>query len=224
MSVMTESQSIIDLSTPLYDGIRGLTTEPDTSIEVEGYNTTMLHLYSHTDTHMDAPKHFVAGGGAIDQVNLQACVGTARVIDVTAVEANGVICIADLGAAAARIGAGSRVLLRTDWHRHVDADDFRSHMPRVSLQLAQWLLQRQVALLGMEQPSVASVRPENRQELTDVHRALLQGGVVIVEGLYNLDQLKQEQVQFVALPLRLRDCDGSPVRAIAIEKSSGGVS
>ena len=82
----------------------------------------------------------------------------------------------------------------------------------------------QVALLGMEQPSVASVRPENRQELTDVHRALLQGGVVIVEGLCNLDQLKQEQVQFVALPLRLRDCDGSPVRAIAIEKSSGGVS
>ena len=214
---MTESQRIIDLSTPLYDGIRGLTTEPDTSIEVEGYNTMMLHLYSHTGTHMDAPKHFVAGGGAIDQVNLQACVGTARVIDVTAVEANGVICIADLGAAAARIGAGSRVLLRTDWHRHVDADDFRSHMLRVSLQ-------RQVALLGMEQPSVASVRPENRQELTDVHRALLQGGVVIVEGLCNLDQLKQEQVQFVALPLRLRDCDGSPVRAIAIEKSSGGVS
>ena len=217
MSVMTESQRIIDLSTPLYDGIRGLTTEPDTSIEVEGYNTMMLHLYSHTGTHMDAPKHFVAGGGAIDQVNLQACVGTARVIDVTAVEANGVICIADLGAAAARIGAGSRVLLRTDWHRHVDADDFRSHMLRVSLQ-------RQVALLGMEQPSVASVRPENRQELTDVHRALLQGGVVIVEGLCNLDQLKQEQVQFVALPLRFRDCDGSPVRAIAIEKSSGGVS
>ena len=102
----------------------------------------MLHLYSHTGTHMDAPKHFVAGGGAIDQVNLQACVGTARVIDVTAVEANGVICIADLGAAAARIGAGSRVLLRTDWHRHVDADDFRSHMLRVSLQLAQWLLQQ----------------------------------------------------------------------------------
>ncbi len=49
---------IVDLSTPLYDGIRGLETEPKTTIDTEGYNTTTLHLYSHTGTHMDAPRHF----------------------------------------------------------------------------------------------------------------------------------------------------------------------
>ena len=46
------------------------------------------------------------------------------------------------------------------------------------------------------------------------------GGVAIVEGLTNLDQLQQPVVEFIALPLRIADGDGSPVRAIAIEESS----
>ena len=85
------TRRIIDLSTPLYDGIRGLTTEPCTSIEADGYNTTTLHLYTHTGTHMDAPKHFVPGGGAIDGIALNACVGPAQVIDVTSVQPDGMI-------------------------------------------------------------------------------------------------------------------------------------
>ena len=125
--------------------------------------------------------------------------------------------VADLGAAADRISAGSRVLLRTDWCLHVDAEDFRTQMPRISLELANWLVQRQAALLGVEQPSVASVRPGDEQELRDVHQALLKGGVVIVEGLCNLHQLTHDRIHFVALPLPIRDGDGSPVRAIAIE-------
>jgi kynurenine formamidase len=65
---------------------------------------------------------------------------------------------------------------------------------------------------------VASVRPGHEQELRDVHRALLEGGIVIVEGLCNLHELHQDRVHVVALPLRVRGCDGSPVRAIAIEE------
>jgi kynurenine formamidase len=209
---------IVDLSTPLYDGIRGLETEPKTTIDTEGYNTTTLHLYSHTGTHMDAPRHFVAGGDAIDEVDLRACVGSADVIDLTATEPNGVIGVEDLAHHESRIGAGARLLLRTDWCLHVKADDFRTHMPRISLELARWLVERQVALLGVETPSVASVRPGHEQELRDVHRALLEGGIVIVEGLCNLHELHQDRVHFVALPLRVRGCDGSPVRAIAIEE------
>jgi kynurenine formamidase len=212
---------IIDLSTPLYDGVRGMTTEPETSIEVQGYTTSMLHLYSHAGTHMDAPKHFVEGGGTIDNVDLQACVGPAQVFDLTPIEPHGKITVEDLGSAVDRIDAGSRVLLRTDWCLHVAEQDFRTHMPRISQSLAEWLVERQVALLGVEQPSVASVRPGDEEELRQVHRTLLLGGVVIVEGLCNLFALRQTQVDFVALPLRLQQGDGSPVRAIAIETDEG---
>ncbi len=57
----------------------------------------------------------------------------------------------------------------------------------------------------------------SKEELTVVHQALLGAEIVIVEGLANLDALRQKEVTFIALPLKLEGGDGSPVRAIAIE-------
>jgi len=88
-------------------------------------------------------------------------------------------------------------------------------LPRISLELAQWLVERQVGLLGVEPPSVADVN--NIRELTDVHQTLFHGHVVIVEGLANLDQLTEPVVDFIALPLKVIGGDGTPVRAIARE-------
>jgi kynurenine formamidase len=212
------SQRIIDLTLPLYHGMRGVSTEPHTRYQTDGYNTTMLHLYSHAGTHMDAPLHFIEDGGTIDTIPLARCIGPALVVDVTHVEPNGLIEVEDLAAHAGRIGKGIRLLLRTDWSHHAEQDDYRSHMPRISADLARWLVEKQIILVGVEQPSVASVRPENRAELTEVHQILLSAEIIIVEGLANLDQLSQEVVHFIALPLKVRGCDGSPVRAVAIEE------
>jgi kynurenine formamidase len=214
------SPRIVDLSLALHDGMRGVTTEPQTRYDVDGYNTTMLHLYSHAGTHMDAPLHFLPGGGTIDHIALDRCIGPALVVDLTYIEPNGLIEVEDLAAHAGQIGPGARLLLRTDWSLHADQDDYRTHMPRVSANLARWLVQKQIGLLGVEQPSVASVRPENKAELTEVHQILLSAGIVIVEGLANLHELTGEIVQFIALPLKVRGCDGSPVRAVAIDSSS----
>ncbi|MEZ4830822.1 MAG: cyclase family protein [Caldilineaceae bacterium] len=213
------SRRIIDLSLTLYPGMRGVDSDPASRIETEGYNTTTLHLYSHAGTHMDAPLHFVPGGGTIDHVLLDKCIGPALVVDVTHIGPNGLIEIADLGDVATRIGEGTRLLLRTDWSAHAEMDDYRSHMPRISADLAHWLVDRRIALVGVEQPSVASLRPENRAELTEVHQILLRAETVIVEGLTNLNLLTQDIVHFIALPLKVRDCDGSPVRAVAIEEA-----
>ena len=76
---------------------------------------------------------------------------------------------------------------------------------------------RKVALVGVEPPSVADVN--SVEELTVVHRILLGGNVVIVEGLAHLDQLRREVVEFIALPLKIVGGDGCPVRAIAIENA-----
>jgi kynurenine formamidase len=109
---------------------------------------------------------------------------------------------------------GERVLLRTDWYHRYPSPQYRDELPRISLELARWIVEQQVRLLGVEPPSVADVN--NRTELTDVHQTLFRGGVVIVEGLANLDQVQSSRCEFVALPLRIADGDGCPVRAIAI--------
>ncbi|NJN84591.1 MAG: cyclase family protein [Caldilineaceae bacterium] len=209
---------MVDVSLLLVNGMRGVGFEPATTISNEGYNTTNLRLYSHAATHMDAPLHFIDGGATIDQIELERCIGEALIIDLSHVAPNALITPEDLGSHGAEIGQGTRLLLRTDWSMHVHLPDYRSHMPRVSARLATWLVEKKIGLLGLETPSVASLRPENKAELTEVHQILLRGGVVIVEGLTNLRDVRQSRVEFIVLPLRIDGCDGSPVRAIVVEE------
>jgi arylformamidase len=212
------TRRFVDLTLTVRSGMRGVAIEPHTRIHPDGYNTTNLHLYSHSGTHMDAPLHFLDGGSTIDRWPLAQLVGPAHLIDLSAVEPHGLHTVDDLLPHAARVTPGCRLLLRTDWSLHADLPDYRPDMPRISTELARWLVDRQVALVGVETPSVASLRPENKAELTEVHRTLLGGNIVIVESLTNLRELRRETVEFIALPLKIDGGDGSPVRAIAIEE------
>jgi len=193
--------------------MRGVEIFSNTQIANQGYNTTNLHLYSHAGTHMDAPLHFLEDGATIDQWPLQKCIGPAIVIDLSFKAPDTLISVADLGDAAAQIGRGSRVLLRTDWDEHAELADYRTHFPRISRELAQWLVDQGVWLVGVQTPSVASLN--DRDELRDVHQILLRGEIVIVECLMNLAQLPSA-VTFIALPLKVAGGDGSPVRAVAL--------
>ena len=104
-------------------------------------------------------------------------------------------------------------MLRTDWDLHAELPDYRTSFPRISVELAEWLVAQGVWLVGLEMPSVASL--QDKEELTVVHQTLLRGEVVIVECLANLRMLP-EVVTFIALPLKIENGDGSPIRAIAL--------
>ena len=71
-------------------------------------------------------------------------------------------------------------------------------------------------MLGVEPPSVADVN--NLEEVTEIHRILLDGDVIIIEGLTNLRQIRRDQVVLIALPLKVEGGDGAPARVIALEE------
>jgi kynurenine formamidase len=212
---------IVDLSLPIDNHLRGVQITPFSTISGKGWNTTTLSLYSHCGTHMDAPKHFLEDENAatIDQQALEVCCGLAKVVDLTPIEPRAWITVERFQESLIRsrlsIEPNDRLLLRTDWSARFGTPEYRDELPRISLELAHWLVSQQVALIGVEPPSVADVN--HKRELTDVHQTLFRGGVVIVEGLVNLHLLQQTIVEFIALPLRIVAGDGSPVRAIAIE-------
>lgn len=212
------TKRFVDLTLTVRHGMRGVAIEPHTRIDPDGYNTTNLHLYSHSGTHMDAPLHFLDGGSTIDRWPLEQLVGPAQVIDLSSVAPHGLHTVADLLPHADKVTPGCRLLLRTDWSLHAELPDYRPDMPRISAELARWLVERGVGLVGVETPSVASLRPENKAELTEVHQILLGGRIVIVESLTALRELRREIVEFIALPLKIDGGDGSPVRAIAVEE------
>jgi kynurenine formamidase len=185
------------------------------TIAKEGWNATTLQFYSHCGTHMDAPCHFVSGASTIDQQDLSVVVGDAIVINLAPASPKQLFRIEDFTSVADQLHPGCRLLLRTDWHKRYGTVEYRNELPRISIELAHWLVEQRVGLIGVEPPSVADVN--NIEEVTNVHQTLFRGNVVIVEGLMNLDQLTQPIVKFVALPLKVVGGDGTPVRAIAME-------
>jgi kynurenine formamidase len=195
--------------------MQGVEYEDQSTFASKGWHTRLLHLHSHAGTHLDAPSHFLENGLSLEGVALEKCIGLAWVIDLTFLQPRELITVEHLTPYAERVTRGARLLLKTGWSSHADMPDYRTHFPRVSLSLAQWFAQRGIFLLGVETPAVASM--DHREELISVHQALLRAEIVIVEGLTNLDALSTDQVTFIALPLKLKDGDGSPVRAVAIE-------
>ena len=49
------------------------------------------------------------------------------------------------------------------------------------------------------------------------HHLMFENSLVIVENLCNLTEIAGRRVFFAALPLKYKDADGAPVRAVGIE-------
>ena len=194
------SGRIIDLTLTLRPGMRGVAFEPKFNFKEHGWNAQTLHLYSHCGTHMDAPIHSEAGDQTIDEVPLAQCMGPAWLVKLDGIAPKALITVADLGDIATRFAPGDSLLLRTGWSAFVDQAKWRDELPRISLELARWCVEKRVKLLGVEPPSVADVN--NLPEVIQIHQTLLGGGVLIVEGLTNLEAITQEKVFFAALPLK----------------------
>ncbi|TWU40723.1 cyclase family protein [Novipirellula artificiosorum] len=207
---------IIDLSLPIDSDMPGVRLSPAKRIATDGWNATTMELYSHCGTHMDAPCHFLPEGRHIDAQDLSVALGPARVVNLTPTQPKQLLQVEDFAAVDDEVTPGCRLLLRTDWSKRYGSPEYRNDLPRISKSLADWLVQRQVALLGVEPPSVADVN--NMDEVTEIHQILFRGNVLIVEGLTNLDQISQDIVDFIALPLKVVGGDGTPVRAVAIEQ------
>lgn len=207
---------IIDLTQTLKAGVRGYSAEPARSVGKDGWNALTLHVYSHAGTHVDAQPHFDAGTLGIDKVPVDKFVADCWVIDISGIQSKSLILLSHLGEIAEKIRPGDGLLLKSGWAQYLNQPEiYRDGLPRLSEELVKWCISSGVKLIGVEPPSVADVN--NIEELTHIHKLLLKAGITIVEGLVNLEQITQEKVQFMALPLKIENGDGAPCRAIAIE-------
>lgn len=165
---------------------------------------------------MDAPVHFGVGEQTIDAIPVESLIGPAWVVDVRPVGPRALIEPEHIGAVAGKLSPGDGLLICTGWSDYYGRTRFRDELPRVSPNLARWCVHNKVRMLGVEPPSVADVN--NMKELTETHRILFEGGVIVVEGLANLAALSKPKVTFIALPLKVAGGDGAPARAVAIEE------
>lgn len=207
---------IVDLTMSYTNQIKGFSKTVSKTITDDGWNASTLAFYSHCGTHMDAPIHFNVSNQTIDKIPVSDFVGRAWVTDVRHIGAKGLISINDISHAIQKdFVSGDSLILWTGWSKHAGTQKYRDELPRISEALAHWCVDKGMKMIAVEPPSVADVN--NLVEVTKIHQILLKG-VVIIEGLTNIEQLKSNCVELVALPLKIEGGDGSPARVIAIEK------
>ena len=208
--------TIVDLTLTYTNDFNGFSKEPARIIEKDGWNASTLTFYSHCGTHMDAPIHFNVSQQTIDKIPVSDFVGKAWIIDVREVGSKGLIHSGHISEAIKKkFKSGDSLIFWTGWSQFVNTTKYRDELPRISEELAEWCLDKKVKMIGVEPPSVADVN--NLAEVTKIHQILLKG-VVIIEGLTNLEKLQSKCVELIALPLKIGAGDGSPARVIAIER------
>ena len=168
-------------------------------------NVTRMDFAVHYGTHLDAPLHFIPGGGDVASLDLQTLMGpchVARVADT----------VDAIGPEAFAIPSGcTRLLVRTrnstlwDNPAHAFRRDFVAFTPEG----AQWLVACGIRLVGIDYLSVQ--RFHDAEPTT--HRILLGAGVIAVEGL-DLRGIAPGAYQLACLPLKLIGADGSPCRVV----------
>ena len=195
---------------PTYPGDPAVSIVPMKQIaKGDAANVSQLSFGNHSGTHLDPPIHFIPGGKTVDQLDLNTLYGPARVVDMTHVERE--ITANDLEHA--RISGGvKRVLFKTRNSTLWDQNEFQQDYIGIGWDAAAWIVQRGIQLVGIDYLSVETFGASEPR----THRTLLGAGVIAVEGL-NLGAIAPGDYTLVCLPIKIKDGDGAPVRAILIE-------
>ena len=166
-------------------------------------NSSALNMSVHSGTHIDAPFHFVANGNTIDQLPVERFIGPALVY---AVEAERYITKEHV--AGIRLDGATRVLFKTRNSALLHKQEYDPDFVAFSVEAAQSLVELGVELVGLDYLSVA-----HADEQVPVHRAFLDHGVVLLEGI-DLSEVAPGRYELMCLPIPLGDSDGAPCRAV----------
>ena len=217
-TMLRNAHTIVDLSVLIsadmliYPGDPNPLIEPLSTIKEGGANTTRIILGAHTGTHVDVPYHLLARGKTVDELPLETFRGSAVTYDLTHKVLGSRVSPDDLKKAIP-LKNGEIALFYTG--SNVPATSGSTSRPYTSLDItmADWLIEKQAKAVGIDSMSVDPLHsPKN-----EVHKKLLQNGIVIFENLSdNLRLLTGQRVLFFGAPLRLKRADASPIRAFAL--------
>jgi arylformamidase len=169
-----------------------------------GDNITLATLRTtcHLGAHADAPNHYGRGAPGIHARKLDYYLGPCQVMRIAAGR-GGVIVPGDIKQPL----RAERLLLATG--TFPDPAHFNEDFAALAPELVAWLHDQGVMLVGIDTPSVD---PFTSKDLP-AHRQFLEHDMAILEGLL-LAEVPEGMYELIALPLKLVDCDASPVRAV----------
>jgi len=208
---------IIDLShemhshMPVYPGLERPDFEEAYTFEKNGFREKKLKIYSHTGTHMDAPAHMLKEGATLDKYGIEYFIGKAVVIDLINITGD-TISLQDIKIYEDLIACIDYLVLNTGWHKYWGEDSYFKDFPALSVEAAEWLMNFNLRGIAVDTISIDSIDSST----FPIHHMFFEKGLVAIENLTNLDSVGDNIFILNCMPLKLKEADGSPVRAAAM--------
>ncbi|WP_282122756.1 cyclase family protein [Algibacter mikhailovii] len=236
------NRKIVDLTHEFSDETVYWVTAKEFEMEVVADGETDMGFYyaannfttaEHGGTHIDAPIHFAKGKQYVNEIPLENLMGSAVKIDVSEkalINPDYLVSIEDFTywekTNGMQIPDGSIVLLETGFSKYYPdkktylGTDQRGpeavkllHFPGLSPEAAQWLVdQRDIKSIGLDTPSI----DYGQSQYFKSHVILLSKNIPAFENLTNLSELPSKGFDVVALPMKIKEGSGAPLRIIAL--------
>ena len=202
----------IESGMPVYPGTAPPILEPANTYDRDGFRETKLSMYSHTGTHMDPPAHLFRDRTTLDAFPPEQFIGKALVIDCTSLKEGEPITMDHLSRHGTKAETADFLLFYLGWDARWGSEAYFGDYPCLDDSVLEYILEGSYKGIGFD---VIGLDPIADGNLTR-HKKLFQTRDIInIENLCNLGLCGNDLFWFSCFPLKIRDCDGSPIRAVA---------
>lgn len=210
--------NLIDLSQTLENGMTVFPGAPEATFEKLGnleegdlYSLIKFSMTTHVGTHIDCNSHTKNGGFTTDSQDLNFFMGQGIVLDCSHYGEKSEVGMEILNDY--NLTDKEFILFHTGWDRNWTKDNFWMNYPLISDELLDYLSHNEtVKGIGVDYGSIDAVDNSTLSK----HGIFLKNEKMVIENLTNLPNLLKKDFVFMALPLKFKNGDGSPVRAVAI--------
>ena len=209
-----------------------------------------MRMVMHTGTHLNAPIHLIQKGIGVGDIPMEHLFGNGVIVGIPKQRWE-LITPADLESAGSAIEEGDLLVIVTGWHhQYSDSLEYFGDSPGLSIEAAQWLVDKGVALVAMDTPQIdhplaTSLGPHRGGPLMNrliakyeegtgldakkehpvwngAHKVLLGAGIPTIENVGgDVDDMLGKRALLHALPWYSKAGDACPVRLVAMTDPDG---
>lgn len=169
-------------------------------------------MYTHTGTHMDPPAHLYSDGTTLDQFPPEQFIGKALVIDCRSLSEGNEITKDYIEKYGERAEEADFLLFNLGWDKRWGTEAYFGDYPCIDENVLDYIIEGDYKGIGFD---VIGLDPITDVNLTRHKKLFKECEIVNIENLKGLELCGEELFWFSCYPLKLDNCDGSPIRAIA---------
>ena len=200
----------IEENMPVFPGTKPPSLKAANTHERDGFKETLLTMFSHTGTHIDPPAHIFKDGKTLDSFDASTFVGTGLVIDCRHLENDAQIPL-ELLTSNEYVKEADFLLFNLGWDKKWGSAEYFYNYPCLSDKALEFIISGSYKGIGFDSISLDPIDSLARHK-----RLFASKEIINVENLKNLGECGKKPFTFVCLPMKIKDSDGAPTRAIAI--------